>query len=85
MMGKAKGERWKDTKKAHAAAKHCVGQDAESYISEHDYTILMMLVKMAIAVTVLVAAYHAAIFVIDGFEGLMRAAVIHGANPFGWS
>ena len=70
-------------KKAHAAGKHYVGE-AEG-ISEHDYTMLMMLVKTAIAVTVLVAAYHAAIFVIDGFEGMMRAAVIHGANPFGWS
>lgn len=72
-------------KKAHAAGKHYVGEADENDISEHDYTMLMMLVKIAVAVTIFAGLYQIAVLAIDGFEGLMRAAVIHGANPFGWS
>lgn len=72
-------------KKAHAAGKHNVGEDVENDISENDYTTLMLLVKIAVAVTIFAGLYQIAVLAIDGFEGLMRAAVIHGANPFGWS
>lgn len=33
----------------------------------------------------LVAAYHAGIALIDGFEWLMHVGTVLGANPFGWT
>lgn len=46
---------------------------------------LMLFGAAALLMLLLVAAYHAGIALIDGFEWLMHVGTVLGANPFGWT
>ena len=46
---------------------------------------MMLFGAAALLMLLLVAAYHAGIALIDGFEWLMHVGTVLGANPFGWT
>lgn len=46
---------------------------------------LVLFGALALLMLLLVAAYHAGIALIDGFEWLMHVGTVLGANPFGWT